>query len=519
MKSICVFMCYLLLYVNCINFELLMKYNKKEQLSLTKRIKEVNQNIKEVVPKTKREIAKIEQYKENLKTLNNQIIELKKQMLYLNQKITKINKISQAIDNQDNIIHSISSKLTKKEEQNQHGVIVNFYNDELFNTKVQTKEYSTINFEFNQYELPSNISIDNFSIDIMCYLRSPLSGYYTFQIQSDIGNSIEFYINDNKVNNNTIHLHANNFNKIYIRYFHSIHYDVNSKDSVLKLLWKNERENSFTLIPNTFLYKEIDKEKILYVSTTLNQLQIHSIPMMINNEYALIDLPRKYHHMKMIIVNQEDIDINKGNVSFSVNVNVIVHLALQSDINFEDFEMNYDMISIVNMNQYNLVNDNLITNNTLISFNVYQKEYDAGEISIHLPKVDYPILLFFEYNNKSREEFNRSDINLRCRDNLINNEQLNGLILNEDIIVNCIESCVNEEYEIFGGDKNEYSLDSSVCRSAYHSGAIGREGGKIVLKKKERNGKIKGIEKNGIISKNKKYVKYIMAIIAFNEFD
>lgn len=509
-------MCYLLLYVNCINFELLMKYNKKEQLSLTKRIKEVNENIKEVVPKTKKEIAKIEQYKDNLKILNNQIIELKKQMLYLNQKITKINKISQAIDNQDNIIHSISSKLHKKEEQNQNGVIVHFYNDELFSSLVQIKEYNTINFEFNQYEIPSNISIDNFSVDIMCYLRSPLSADYTFQVQSDIGNSIEFYINDNKVNNNTIHLHANNFNKIYIRYFHSIHFDVNSKESVLKLLWKNDRENSFTLIPNNFLYKEINKEKILYVSTTLNQLQIHSIPMMINNEYALVDLPSKYKHMKMIIVNQEDIDINKGNLTFSVNVNVIVYLSLQSD---NTFDMNYDMISIVKMNKYTIVNDTLITNNTLSSFNVYQKEYGAGEISINLPKVDYPILLFFEYNNKSKEEINRSEINLRCRDNLINHQQLNDLILNEDIIVNCIESCVNEEYEIFGGGDNEYSLDSSVCRSAYHSGEIGREGGKIVLEKKERNGKIKGIEKNGITSKEKKYVKYIMTIKAFNEYD
>ena len=34
-----------------------MKYNKKEQLSLTKRIKEVNENIKEVVPKTKKDGA------------------------------------------------------------------------------------------------------------------------------------------------------------------------------------------------------------------------------------------------------------------------------------------------------------------------------------------------------------------------------------------------------------------------------------------------------------------------------
>ena len=187
-------------------------------------------------------------------------------------------------------------------------MIVHFYNDELFSSLVQIKEYNTINFEFNQYEIPSNISIDNFSVDIMCYLRSPLSADYTFQVQSDIGNSIEFYINDNKVNNNTIHLHANNFNKIYIRYFHSIHFDVNSKESVLKLLWKNDRENSFTLIPNNFLYKEINKEKILYVSTTLNQLQIHSIPMMINNEYALVDLPSKYKHMKMIIVNQYLLD-------------------------------------------------------------------------------------------------------------------------------------------------------------------------------------------------------------------
>ena len=57
---------------------------------------------------TKNEIARIELYKDNLKKLNNQIIELKKQMLYLNQKTTKINQISKAIDNQDIIINSIS---------------------------------------------------------------------------------------------------------------------------------------------------------------------------------------------------------------------------------------------------------------------------------------------------------------------------------------------------------------------------------------------------------------------------
>ena len=105
------FLCYLFLCVNAVNIEKLISYNKKEQINLTNRIKEVTGHFTSMIPKAKTEISKIEAFKSNINTLNAQIEELKQQFLYQNQKLSKIKSIYNAIESQNEIIRSVTSKI------------------------------------------------------------------------------------------------------------------------------------------------------------------------------------------------------------------------------------------------------------------------------------------------------------------------------------------------------------------------------------------------------------------------
>ena len=80
--------------------------------------------------------------------------------------------------------------------------------------------------------------------------------------------------------------------------------------------------------------------------------------------------------------------------------------------------------------------------------------------------------------SKSQKE---SYISLSCRDSLINTNKVNlkDFIENKSIKIYCQEGCSNSQFNIYGDIR--YSLDSSICKAAYHSGVIQNGGGFFIV--------------------------------------
>lgn len=642
------FVCSLFLCVNAVNIEKLISYNKREQINLTKRIKEVNSHFTLMMPKAKTEISKIEALKSSINTLNAQIEELKQQFLYQNQKFSKIKSIYNAIKSQNEIIRSVSSKInlikqksntvTNSQINSYQGINAKFYGDELFQNFKNEQIFSKIYFFWEISPINSTPSqFDNFSVQLKGYLRSPYSGYYSFKTESDNNEGIELLINNEKVIGGTIdkiYLNGNEYNTISLKYYHSKHSNIENKKSYLHLLWKLKDDNKFNVIPSDFFFFSLPKNILkvsLFNSDNLYQVLNETVYIK-DGKYVIKDLNKKYIGSQVIFISNDYINANDGKIKFYVNSKATIFIGIKSSINTnslikENFNNNYDFFSVIELNKYSVKgNGSMETNTEMMKYEIYQKNYDAGYVEININyknnKSKDPIFVFvkqredieilncrgitqkinmksnlfvnmtneiylenvyeirsikvnnnnikqlslkyqveekeekytlekrlginiinliprktntiiititdkyddksqsitsFEiYGSKCTEKFDgqiqRNEIYLKCRDSLINNKKFESFFLSfgKEIEVNCLESCVNEDYDIYGGENGYYSIDSSICKSAYHSSKLGNEGGKVKIIIGKSIEKLRGIKKNGIKSGNKEYADITM---------
>ena len=641
------FLCYLFLCVNAVNIEKLISYNKKEQINLTNRIKEVNGHFTSMIPKAKTEISKIEAFKSNINTLNAKIEELKQQFLYQNQKLSKIKSIYNAIESQNEIIRSVTSKINSIKQKSNiasdtkmnsyQGINAKFYGDELFQNLQNENIFSKIQFFWDISPINSISSqFDNFSVKLTGYLRSPYSGYYSFKTESDNNEDIELLINNEKAIGgfiDKIYLNGNEYNPISLKYFHSEHSNIENKKSYLSLLWKFKDEKKFNVIPSDFFFVSLPKN-ILKVSliNTDNLYQVQNETVYVNEgKYAIKDLSNKYIGNQMIFISNDYINANEGKIKFYINSKATIRIGIKSSSNsksliMDNFNNKYDLFSVIDLNKYSVKgNRSIETNTDVMKYEIYQKNYDAGAVEININyknnKSKSPIFVFVQqredkeilncsgitqkiitksnilnvtneiylenvyelreirikntnikqlsiryqgekkdekysletrlginpiniiprktstiiitiiekyddkspstasfelYGSKCTEKtdglIEKKEIYLKCRDSIINNNKFESFFLSvgKEIQVNCLESCADEDYDIYGGENGYYSIDSSICKSAYHSGKLDNEGGIVKLIIGNSIEKLRGIKQKGIKSYNKDYADITM---------
>lgn len=66
-------------------------------------------------------------------------------------------------------------------------------------------------------------------------------------------------------------------------------------------------------------------------------------------------------------------------------------------------------------------------------------------------------------------------------------------------MVNCESACIDDMEVEFWGNK-KYAAESSICKSAFHSGALTKYGGDVIVEVDYGDLKYEGIDKNGVKS-------------------
>jgi hypothetical protein len=82
---------------------------------------------------------------------------------------------------------------------------------------------------------------------------------------------------------------------------------------------------------------------------------------------------------------------------------------------------------------------------------------------------------------KQQEKIDKNKIyNFECLDLLSSNPFIKSfdISIGDSFTISCLSSCASDP--VFGS--NRYSESSSICASAFHSGAISAQGGKCMLK-------------------------------------
>lgn len=69
-----------------------------------------------------------------------------------------------------------------------------------------------------------------------------------------------------------------------------------------------------------------------------------------------------------------------------------------------------------------------------------------------------------------------------CGETFFNHPLLSGLnyAVKDKLSINCMNSCVGKDNKLVWGSVN-YPLESAICLSAFHSGAISAVGGKFAV--------------------------------------
>lgn len=109
-----------------------------------------------------------------------------------------------------------------------------------------------------------------------------------------------------------------------------------------------------------------------------------------------------------------------------------------------------------------------------------------------------------------------SFISLSCRDSLINTNKINikDFIENKSMMIYCQEGCSNSQFNIYGDIR--YSLDSSICKAAYHSGVIQNGGGFFILQYNDSPMIITSSKRNQIESLSKRNKQEYMSFDKLN---
>jgi len=88
---------------------------------------------------------------------------------------------------------------------------------------------------------------------------------------------------------------------------------------------------------------------------------------------------------------------------------------------------------------------------------------------------------------------------------MVNNDQitLRSYGVEDEFLINCASSCSKEiaEYPAYG--TVHYSMDSALCVSAFHQGALNARGGDVVVQLKDGLIEYDGSTRNGLASNDR----------------
>jgi hypothetical protein len=325
-----------------------------------------------------------------------------------------------------------------EDEEEGDGLVGKYYNNEVWIGSYIERKDPDIDFDWTGASPMNKINPNNFSIVWDGFLYVPYSGSYYFVIKADDG--VELTVNNQillrkkmsmsldqdestkdigtpfkmdleKISSEYISLQGGTKVKITIKYFHSIHNDLDEDGQVLmKLFWASS-EFQETILPNKYLYSSNDFPPLKVTGfssneAVLSKLYENDVSFKNSDRYIIQDIPLEFLSATSL---KYDTLFKKDDISFHINTPSIVYIGLISHYPnplphvFENTGM---VISLLEIDKTGKNNGKKIIAKSSATLQIYKHRYGMGEATIKLNKYGInksgvPFILFFGFDSKA----------------------------------------------------------------------------------------------------------------------
>jgi len=423
--------------------------NQKMLQEISRKANEADLNIKQNIVPAKNALDELNNLKNDQAKLDTDIASQKKTIDNINLNLQSLQSSRAIWEKQNELITKLNFEIEKKKKKkgNQRdpficegmllyedetlgdGLIGYYYDNENWLGSYQEHKDKNIDFDFTG-SAPHDLNPNNFSIHWEGFLYAPTDGNYIFVIEADDGailnvNDMDVVIHRQniriEISNKTQHpyktysapvkLFGGTKVKISLKYYHSVHNDINEDGlCFIKLYWYNE-EIKEKIIAGRYLYSSnsFPPLKVFdfnYNDSTLKKLYENDTAFKNSDNYLLQDIPPEFvgsSMLKMITRFQKDV------LLFSVNTPTIVYVAYLSHYpKFlpEEFENTGLVMSLLQIDKGLVKTAKRLTAKKSGKLLIYKKKFAKGEVRIKLHKVGInqkgiPMIMFFGFDSKA----------------------------------------------------------------------------------------------------------------------
>jgi len=325
-----------------------------------------------------------------------------------------------------------------EDEEEGDGLIGMYYDNESWIGSYKERKDQELNFDWTGIAPKKDINPNNFSVVWNGFVYIPYTGMYTFTLEADDGveltvnreiiisyrmnNSLDDpnekklgfvnSINSNKVSSEKIRLNAGSKISIKLRYYHTIHNEINEdQQSFIKLLWSSD-ELAEKILPNKYLFSTNDLSPLKITGfnsedAILRKLDNNEFAFKNSDKYIIQDIPPQYLNMMTLRYNKRYM---KDKLSFIINTPSVIYIALIAHYphslpdDFEKTELDLSLLYIPEKPGAKSAKKILAQNST--SMQIYKKSYPAGRVEIYLNnkqginKYGIPMLVFLGFDQR-----------------------------------------------------------------------------------------------------------------------
>jgi len=433
-----------------LDYDIIREDNQKLLLDIGKKALSTNESIKQNIVPAKNALGELKKIQIEQADLDTNISTQQKTIFNINTNLKSLLSSQEIWNKQNALINKLKFEIEKKKRSNGDkrnpyicegmllyeseadgdGLIGHYYDNENWQGSYKEFKDSFINLDCTG-SAPHGLNPNNFSVEWEGYLYAPSTSKYVFIIEADDGvilnvndsdvvfhrQSMRIEISDKvdhpyKTYSAPVKLFGGDKVKIKLRYFHSIHNDVNEEGlCFLKLMWKNEEFNE-EFIPTKYLYSAntFPPLKVFDFNindSTLKKLYENDTAFKNSDRYLLQDIPPEFLGSTMLKMTTR---YQGDQLKFSVNTPTIVFIAYLSHYpKFlpDEFENTGLVMSLLQVDKGLNKTAKKLTAIKSGKLLIYQKKFAAGEVKIKFTKKDgvnkrgIPMVLFFGFDSKA----------------------------------------------------------------------------------------------------------------------
>ena len=406
-------------------------------------------NIKQNIVPAKNALDELNNLKNDQAKLDTDIATQKKIISNINTNLASLKSSRDIWEKQNQLITQLNFEIEKKKKKRGNnrdpfncegmllyedetlgdGLIGHYYDNENWLGSYKETKDKDINFDWTG-SAPMDLNPNNFSVKWEGFLYAPSNGNYRFIVEADDGAILN--INDSdvvkhrqamrielsnkiahpfKTYSDPIKLFGGTKVKFSLKYFHSVHNDVNEDGlCFIKIYWSNE-EFKEEIIPKQYLYSSNSFPPLKVFDfnnndSSLKKLYENDTAFKNSDAYLLQDIPPEFlgsTMLKMITRYQKD------EIKFSVNTPAIVYVAYLSHYpKFlpEEFENTGLVMSLLQIDKGMVKTAKKLTAKKSGKLLIYKKKYAKGEVKIKLHKMGIntkgiPLVMFYGFDSKA----------------------------------------------------------------------------------------------------------------------